>query len=441
LFARLVLSEQIAPGRIEMLASYLTVGETFFYRENKSLDALERHVFPDLVRARTNGLKHLRIWSAGCCTGEEPYTVAMMVSECPGFRHWNVTIIGTDINQSFLAKAEAGIYSEWSFRGAPDRIKSGFFRKTGGSTYEILPNIRKMVVFEYLNLVGDEYPTLLTHTNAMNLILCRNVLMYFRPDIIPLVVRKLQRSLLEGGWLVASPVESSLINDPELSAVPFPDAILHWKRAAPAARAEAHRKLPAVPIRPARKARRALEPGTIPRSYTVADAAQRTTAYARACDRFAAAEYDACISILADPASGLTVDPGAHELLARAHANAGRLPEAEAWCDRAIRADKLNPARHHLLATILTERNQLEKAAAALKKAIYIDPSFVVSHFALGNLMLRQGMRKEAGRHFANALTLLGACRSEDVLPESDGLSAGRLSEIVRSLLGERVEA
>jgi chemotaxis protein methyltransferase CheR len=449
MFTRSVLSGQVQPGSLEALASHLTVGETFFYRDSKSLEALQHHVFPDILRTG-KGDGQLRIWSAGCASGEEPYTIAMIVNDIPGFRDWKVTIVGSDINQTFLAKAEAGVYSEWSFRGVPDAVRARYFRKIGKTGFQILPEVRRMVDFEYLNLVGDEYPTLFSRTNAMDLIVCRNVLMYFRPDIIKQVVGKLQRSLLHGGWLVVSPVESPLIKDAALSAVQFPDAVLYCKRAPPE-----HPDTRGAPAaeqslteRKSRTASRqaSLQPPKVPtRSRTmstprgVPGSAEKR--YAQALECFTAGQYDTCVSFLADPASGLGEDTKALELLARAHANAGRLADAETWCERAIRADKLNARLRYLLATVFIEQGRLERAAAALHRAIYIDPQFVVAHFALGQLMLRMGLLQKARSSLVNASTILKPFRAEEQVPESDGLSAGRLSEIVQSLLRERVEA
>jgi chemotaxis protein methyltransferase CheR len=156
---------------------------------------------------------------------------------------------------------------------------------------------------------------------------------------------------------------------------------------------------------------------------------------------FATARYDACVGLLDNPASGLGGDAKAHELLARAHANAGRLADAERWCQKAISADRLDAVRRYLLATVFIEQNRLERAVAALRRAIYIDPRLVVAHFALGQLMLRMGSWPKARSSLVNALTLLDSCSAEAQVPEAGGLSAGRLSEIVRSLLKERAEA
>jgi chemotaxis protein methyltransferase CheR len=119
---------------------------------------------------------------------------------------------------------------------------------------------------------------------------------------------------------------------------------------------------------------------------------------------------------------------------ARACADQGRLAEASAWCEKAIAADKLNPAHYYLLATIEQERGQSEAAERSLGRALYLEPDFVLAHFALGNLCLSGQRYREARRHFGNALTLLRACPADALLPEADGLSAGRLVEIIASV-------
>ena len=116
-------------------------------------------------------------------------------------------------------------------------------------------------------------------------------------------------------------------------------------------------------------------------------------------------------------------------LLARVYANQGKLPEALAWCEKAVATDKLNPAGHFLRATILMEQKDVEEARATLKRALYLNPRFVLAHFALGSVAQRLGKSAEAGKHFENTLALLCQCRPDEVLPEADGMTAGRLME------------
>ncbi|MHB9122085.1 MAG: hypothetical protein ACYC7A_11385, partial [Thermoanaerobaculia bacterium] len=128
---------------------------------------------------------------------------------------------------------------------------------------------------------------------------------------------------------------------------------------------------------------------------------------------------------------------GGHALsaTARRYANEGRLADAIEWGERAIAADKMNPAHHYLLATVRQEQGQTEAAAQSLMRALYLDPNFVLAHFGLANVELARGRRREARRHFANALATLRAHAHDEVLPESDGLTAGRLVEIITSVL------
>jgi chemotaxis protein methyltransferase CheR len=404
------LLDSVRSGRLDraglnVMASNLTVAETYFYRERASLQALERYVFPAIAAAAGARAGQLRVWSVGCASGEEPYTLAMIVSAFPGFQGWNVTIVGSDINPALLARAEAGLYTSWSFRGVPEEIVEKFFRKAGPTTWEILPWIRRMVSFEPINLAADTFPSLVSNTNAMDVILCRNVLMYFRPDIVPEVIRKLARSLRDGGWLVVSPVETALVSEPTLAPVTVDDAILHRKTGA----------------------------ASSPTASVVPQPPQ-TRADATACPRLPLGRQSPRGGKRPVPAPPPTAGASARE-----HANAGRLAEAEAVCVRAIHGDRLSAPLRLLHATILTELNRLPDAVAALRKALFLDPHLVTARLVQGALLLRLGRRDEARRQLSGVLDQLTHHAEEEMVPESDGMSVGRLREVTRSLLGERL--
>jgi chemotaxis protein methyltransferase CheR len=118
-------------------------------------------------------------------------------------------------------------------------------------------------------------------------------------------------------------------------------------------------------------------------------------------------------------------------LFARAYANQGQLTEARQWCEQALAADRLNASLHFLLATILQEQDTLDDAVLALKRALYLDQHFVLAHLTLGTLELRQGKCKAAAKHFETVLALPSAYRPDEILPESEGMTAGRLREII----------
>jgi len=421
-YIRWLLAAPLTRAQIEMLASHLTVGETYFFREKRSLDILEQQILPELLRARAQTGKHLRIWSAGCCTGEEPYSIAMLLDRLiPDFEKWNVTILATDINPQFLRRAAQGVYGAWSFRDTPGWLKERYFTKQQDGRFEIQPRIRRMVTFSYLNLAEDAYPSFVNNTNAMDVIFCRNVLLYFAQERARKVIDKLHHSLVDGGWLITSPVETSHAQLSAFTAVEFPGAFLYRKMAAggPRSVAVSH----PVPWRDGEAA----EPHAPTQAATFSLA---RSAFAPE----AAHEAGGPQATQAEDADSREHDE--RETLrckARACADEGRLAEASEWCEKAIAADKLNPAHYYLLAAICQERGQNETAERSLGRALYLEPDFALAHFALGNLCLSGGRQPEARRHFGNALTLLRACPADALLPESDGLSAGRLVEIIAS--------
>jgi chemotaxis protein methyltransferase CheR len=408
--AHWLLAAPLTRAQIEVLASQLTVGETYFFREPAVFEALEREILPALIQTRRASERRLRIWSAGCCTGEEPYSIAILLDRLlPEAEAWNVTILATDINPLFLRKAAEAVYGEWSFRDTPGWIRERYFRRTRDGRFELHPRLRRRVVFSYLNLADDVYPSLATNTNAMDLIFCRNVLMYFTPERASRVVANLHHALLENGWLVVSPSEISHTLFAAYAPAALSGTVLYRKGGAPRAAAE---QWPA-----------ALGP--------VTDAAWSPIAAIPQPVPFAAPPAPVPVAEESPPPAA-TVAPA---LAARHCANEGRLAEAVAWCEQAIAADKLEPAHHYLLATIRQEQGQAGEAAESLRRALYLDPGFVLAHFALGNLRLSQGRRAEGERHLANALALLRKRPPAEILAESDGLTAGRLGEIVASVL------
>jgi chemotaxis protein methyltransferase CheR len=141
-------SSPLTQSQIEILARHLTVGETYFFREPRSFDVLAAHILPAFVRARRGKAQYLRFWSAGCCTGEEPYSIAILLGqELPDVQNWEVTIVATEINTHFLQKAAKGLYNAWSFRATPPEIKERYFTKAEAGQWAILPRIKNLVQF------------------------------------------------------------------------------------------------------------------------------------------------------------------------------------------------------------------------------------------------------------------------------------------------------
>ncbi len=443
-----ILSGQLAREQEEILTAHLTIGETYFFREQKSFDILENSILPKLIASRRGRAQRLRIWSAGCSTGEEPYSLAILLSRLiPDLSEWQITILATDINSRSIGKAVQGVYSDWSFRGVPQWLRQKYFTRTPDGRYELPHAIRRMVTFSILNLADDSYPSLSTNTNAMDIIFCRNVLMYFEPKQHLQVIQNFQRSLLEGGWLVVSPCETSPDYSARFEMVMFPGATF-YKRNDEGAKAHAVPPPAMVgvadvfvpppsaappapePISPAFP----LEPEPVkpdvPQTQTQ-EYDEALTLYHQG--RYEEAEY-MLSGLLARSEAGSGANPAfgrAVALMAQAQANRGEISLALEWVDKAIAVDKLNAELYYLRATIFQELGEIPRAVASLKQAVYLDQAFVMAHFALGTLSLQNGKGAEAGRHLDNALSLLNACQADDPVPGAEGMTGARLSEII----------
>lgn len=459
--AQWLLSSSLTKNQIEILASNLTIGETYFFREKPIFNAFREHILEKLVHSRRDNNKLLRIWSAGCATGEEPYSIAIILSEIiPNIKDWNVTVLAIDINPHSLKKALKGIYKEWSFRSNPPEIKEKYFKRLKEGDFEILPHIRKMVKFTYLNLMEDVYPSLLNDTNAMDVIFCRNVLMYFNSESQKKVIQKLYCSLVDDGWVIVSPSETSSDLFSQFHTVNFQGAFLYRKDLHKKPRLRVHPKqdveitiplfTPRAPVdlsievkphtslavktdktqlpyanQEKLKPNLPTIPEPLPTSYEEALALYEQGSYAEAAEKL--------LEMVKD-------NPKAIALLARVYANQGKLGDALNWCDKAVNSDKMNPGFHYLRAIILQEQGQIEEAIASLFRALYLEPDFVLAHFSLGNLTRQQGKFKESDRHFRNSLLLLQGQDKDNSLPESDGITIGRLSEIISYMTEKEIK-
>lgn len=448
---RSLMSSRLSRKQVEILSSCLTVGETYFLREKQSFDILEREILPRLTASRQTNRRRIRIWSAGCATGEEPYSIAISLSRViPNLNDWNITILATDINPQFISKAEQGVYTKWSFRGTSPDFRRKYFTETAKDQYRIHSRFREMVNFSYLNLSDDIYPSLDNNTNAMDIIFCRNVLMYFTPERWNSVTGSFYNSLVEGGWLIVSPTEVSNMLYQRYAHVRFPGMTLYHKDSAKAIAKAPY--LPTISVEPKSKLPDffipALKPKALERKPPAPQKVHHPSPVKKPEDVYndALTLYDQgryletveiLVTLLANKTSnpkGIPLDGEIIALITRAYANQGRLAEALEWCEKGIAGDKLIPGLHYLQATILQEQGKIDEAKISLKKALYINPDFMLAHFTLGNIARQEGKWKESEKHFRNAKTLLSARPQDEILPESEGMTAGRLSEIVNTM-------
>ena len=413
-YADWLLSTPLSPQQLHALASHLTIGETYFFREHKTFNALAEHVLPPLIRERRGRNQQLRLWSAACCTGEEPYSLAILVQQLLGDApDWEITILATDINERYLQRAAAGVYSEWSFRDAPKGFKERYFTRGPDGRFTIAPALRKRVRFAHKNLSLDVAPWADPDLHAMDVILCRNVLIYFTPAHALRLVTTLHRALNDGGWLAVAPCECSQAMFSRFATVNLPGTVFYRKQSVEAPTPGSQQTQPAELMAAHTAPAWSFEPSPAASSAGVPP----------------------LNDLYASSSSAAPTDSNELASTARTLANQGRFLDALAWSERWIAADKVDAAAHYLHAMVLQEMGEREAARRSLQRVVYLQPQFALAHFALGNLARGDERLGEANKHFENALHALRDAQPDELLPESDGLTAQQLVRVITTLI------
>jgi chemotaxis protein methyltransferase CheR len=414
------------PLAFDALVVEVVVGETYFFRTPAQLDFVRREVLPALDAERAPG-HTLRTWSAGCASGEEAYTLAILLDE----EGWGdrAHVLGTDISRAALTRAREGAYGVWSMRGVDQTTIARNFRRNG-DRFVVRDRVRRYVSFEYLNLVLGPYPSIATGTWGMDLVLCRNVAIYFTADVALRVTRQLVDSLAAGGWLILGPSDPMLPSDErDIESVVTPGGIFYRRRGG------TRRSAPRLTPMPAPRAlfQEALLPEVVPTPPpTPLDEAPRDPlAEARAA--FAAGSYERAIVLTAR----LGDDADAGSLRVRAIANVWGPERAEEACQQALAAQGLSTELHVLHAAILTELGRDEDAARAARRAIYLDGSLAIAHFLLGSILRRRGDRAGARRAYRNARALCAALPGDAAVPLGDGQRARGLVDAANAQLDQ----
>jgi len=355
-------------GEWEEFARAFVSSETFFFRDHGQFDLLRFRLLPELITKHRHD-KTLRLWSAGCASGEEAYSLAMLVDMLmPQRSDWNVLILGTDIDSRAIAKAEHGRYRQWSFRMVPAALQQRYFHMEANE-WVLDERIRCMVTFRVANLVEDACldvgpkPDSASELHDMDMILCRNVFIYFDPAAVSAVAKKLAATLVEGGYLMTAHTE--LIGSPVqgLESRLFAEGVVQQRHTA--LPFEHHHKVTTPPVA-ANAAVRIARPSTI-----------QVLPSAKVRDK--------------EPQVPLQAPNIAIELSAsaRTHADQGKYELAEQLCRKALAADPLMAAPYFLLAQLAQIKEDAEQAKEYLNKVIYLDHRCVAAYLELAALYER----------------------------------------------------
>jgi len=481
------------------LALLLTTNESYFMRDKGQFSLLEKVIFPELIDRQRKlhdklGIKPtLRIWSAGCSIGEEPYSLVFILKQLiSDWEKWNILVLGTDINQEVIEKAQRGIYSPWSFRLVDTELQNRYFdrRKT---EWEIDPKLRQLVSFSNLNLVTDNFPNIYTDINNMDLILCRNVFVYFEDKYISQVLKKFAKTLRPGGYLMTghAEVHSHAMN--EFQAKVFPESVVYQAKNVPG---EEPGKIESL-IAPESKAKsafgesgkggeldcnsRQLLPGeTVSASFcngNFADVGSLLTSGAGLGKMLQTSYVERDLAINKAPALSSTlaaekadsptpqilileakdcfknkayveaIDKAkqalhlqshnfeADYLLAQIYANLGKYSQAVEHCKRASKLDSMSVFPYYLQSQIAEEQDDLETAKFFIKKTIYLCPSFVSAYLELGNIYNKEGKLNKAIKMYNSSCDILKKLPPNTPIEQQGKMTATQLLMDVKEKL------
>lgn len=217
-------------AELNKLFEVITTNETSFYRNPPQLKVFQENILSAVIREqRDNGNKSLRIWSAGCSTGEEPYTLAMIILEVLGSEAsaWDIVISANDLSERVLQSARRGIYSDYSLRTTPPEIIKRYFNKVDDG-FEVKDQVRKMVSFGQINLKDKNQ---LKAVSRSEIVFCRNVIIYFDDEMKKQVISAFYDNLKPGGYLIIGHSESLHNISRAFKPIHYPGAIIYQKEA------------------------------------------------------------------------------------------------------------------------------------------------------------------------------------------------------------------
>jgi len=350
-------------GEWELLASLLTIKESSFFRVPQQWERIRSEVLPELARARA-ATRRLRFWSAACAAGEEPGTLALLVADLPTLAGWDWSVVATDLDPDALAQAERGLYGERAVAAVPPALRATWFAARG-RLYELDPRLRARIAYRRLNLAR---PPWRLPEERFDLILLRNVLIYFRAELQRAVVAEAARRLAPDGWLFLGGSETLWRLQDELVAVDLGDCFAYRHPRPGEVLPEPARRASAPPGPP--------RPVPAPREVETPPAPPAPT-------------------------------PVEHLLAAIAHLEADRAGDAERAAAAALEADPADPAAHALVGLLHDLGGRTQEAVESLRAALYLEPDLVQVRWLLAGCLRRLGEASHAERHFREVVATL----------------------------------
>jgi chemotaxis protein methyltransferase CheR len=433
----------------------VTNRESYFFRDKGQFSLLRQSILPELIR-QNQRTRRLRICSAGCSSGQEPYSLAVLLRELiPDIDSWSVNIYGIDINRESLDHAQKALYNVWSFRQVEDEIKERYFKNLAGY-YQLDPQVKRAVKFQQVNLVRDSLPRLESDIRDMDLIICRNVFIYFTDQAIAKVVEKFFNTLKMNGYLLTGHAELGSHHVKAFHSKLFPESVIYQKRGSSfhsgtttTVRYQPPEQKPSALDTLAQQLEKTqikLTP-THTQGSAIPKNAKTSVNTATPDSKTATTSSDQEEKILLQEAEKLLQSKSynlaqkkleqilkqspkhfqAACLIAELKANLGQYDQAKEWCQKAISFNSFNAKPYHLMAHISEEQGNLEEAKQSLKKIIYLEPDAVPAYVSLSNIYQQEGDRTRADKMKRSALKLLQNLPKDKIFSELGNINADEL--------------
>jgi chemotaxis protein methyltransferase CheR len=397
----------------------LTIGESYFFRDSGQFSLLRQHVIPELIE-RNSATRSLRIWSAGCSTGEEPYSLAILLYELlPTHSNWNIVIVGTDVNKRAIAAAQRGIYRHHSLRTLDPALRNRYFHQHRGD-WELDSRFRSMVSFRQVNLLKDPFPDSTVHLADIDLILCRNVFIYFDRAAVTRVVSKFTKTLQVGGYLITGHAELHDQKLGELSVKTFSESVIYRREKA---RSGASQTIPV-------ESRAAHVPSMTPSLVRLLERSPSKPVTFPQPQSSTSPRAKISCTVPPTAADSPTAQATSVEDLysqASGYADVGHYEAAIRSCQLALIRDAFAEKPYHLLAQIAEMQGNITGAKEFLKKMLYVAPTSVVAHLDLGALYAREQDLSRAWKMYINVIELLKALPPDTIIEPFVDLPASQL--------------
>ena len=366
------------------LITDLTINETFFFRH---FNGLEAKLLPSVIE-KSSKEKTLNIWSAGCSTGEEPYSIAMVLNKwIPDIDKWKISILATDIDRNVISFAKKGQYREWSMRQIPAFYKNSFLTKKN-DIYKVSNSVKRLVTFEYLNLKENSYPSAMTNTVNLDLIFCRNVTIYFEAHDTINIANNFYEALKVGGKLVVGHSEPSSLIYGQFHSEILDDVVVYTREVDPKPISKPLKQMISPP-RERRKKSLTLQPDQKIKKKDHLSSKERRSGpnlyelRNKAIALIEKNELRKAEKILDKIILVNINDAGLYYMSALVKAKLGRYKDADNYCQKALEIDDSFLEVLFLRSVIAREERRIEAAKRLLHKLIYFDADYLPAYLEL----------------------------------------------------------